>query len=62
MSEAWKSRLAGAGAGLVNGLFGGGGGMLFVPALTWQGRLNDRQIFATCVGVILPICCVSALV
>ena len=62
MKDPWKNRLAGAGAGLVNGLFGGGGGMLFVPALSWQGKLNDRQIFATCVGVILPICCVSAAV
>lgn len=62
MSPSWKTRLAGAGAGLVNGLFGGGGGMLFVPALTWQHRLNDRQVFATCVAVILPICCVSAAV
>lgn len=62
MSSSWKTRLAGAGAGLVNGLFGGGGGMLFVPALTWQHRLNDRQVFATCVAVILPICCVSAAV
>ena len=62
MSGVWKTRLAGAGAGLINGLFGGGGGMVFVPALTWRGALRDRQVFATCVAVILPICCVSAAV
>ncbi|MBU5626002.1 TSUP family transporter [Oscillibacter sp. MSJ-2] len=60
MSDVWKARLAGASAGAVNGLFGGGGGMIFLPLLS--GQLKDRRLFATCVAVILPICCVSAAV
>ena len=62
MQAQWSTRLAGAGAGGVNGLFGGGGGMVLIPVLSRQGRLEDRQLFATSVAVILPICAVSAAV
>ena len=53
---------AGALAGLANGLFGGGGGMVFVPILTRFGHLEGRKVYATCVGVIFPVCVVSAAV
>ena len=53
---------AGALAGLANGLFGGGGGMVFVPILTRFGHLEGRKVYATCVGVIFPVCAVSAAV
>ena len=62
MQAQWSTRLAGAGAGVVNGLFGGGGGMVLIPVLSRQGRLKDRQLFATSVAVILPVCAVSAAV
>ena len=62
MQAKTKYALSGTAAGLVNGLFGGGGGMVLVPVLSRQGRLEDRQLFATSVAVILPICAVSAAV
>ena len=33
MEKRWPARIAGAAAGAANGLFGGGGGMVFVPIL-----------------------------
>lgn len=50
---------SGAAAGAINGLFGGGGGMVFLPCLVKSG-LQQKKAFATCVAVILPICAVSA--
>lgn len=51
--------LAGTGAGIVNGLFGTGGGMILVPLLTKLTDIADRQVFPTSVSIILPICFVS---
>ena len=53
--------LAGALAGAVNGLFGGGGGMILVPLLTWLGKLKDHRVFASSIAIIGPICIVSIL-
>ena len=50
--------LAGAAAGLVNGLFGGGGGTVLLPVLTRE--LPGRKAFAVCVAAMLPMCAVSA--
>ena len=52
--------LAGVLAGAVNGLFGGGGGMVLLPLLERWGGLEEREVFATSVAVILPVCMVSA--
>ena len=52
--------LAGALAGMTNGLFGGGGGSVLVPLLTRYCRLDQREAFATSVAVILPLCVLSA--
>lgn len=60
--ETHKYRLAGAIAGLVNGLFGGGGGMPLLVLLTKWARLEEKTAFATCVAVILPFCTASAAV
>ena len=62
VEEAGKHRLAGAAGGLVNGLFGGGGGMVLLPLLTRWGGMDARRAFATCVAVIFPVCAVSAMV
>lgn len=58
----WPARIAGGAAGLANGLFGGGGGMVFLPILSRWGTLSQRKLYATCVGVIFPVCLVSAAV
>ena len=52
---------AGLAAGTVTGLFGGGGGMVLVPLLTLLSNLDDREIFAASLSVILPVCLVSLL-
>ena len=51
--------LAGLGAGAVNGLFGAGGGMVLIPLLRLLTDLEDREIFASSLAIILPICLVS---
>ena len=56
------ARIAGGAAGLANGLFGGGGGMVLLPVLSRGGTLSQRKLYATCVGVIFPVCLVSAAV
>ena len=54
--------LAGAAAGVVNGFFGGGGGMVLVPMLAGKCGLDQRRAFATSVAVIAPLCALSAAV
>lgn len=58
----WRYLLAGALAGAANGLFGGGGGSVLVPALTRGCGLSQRQAFATSVAVILPLCALSVVI
>lgn len=60
MDHTWRSRLSGGAAGLANGLFGGGGGMVFLPLMSRSRALTQRQLFSTCVAVIFPVCAVSA--
>lgn len=49
---------AGFAAGCVTGLFGGGGGMLMVPALTLLTETEEDRIFPTSLSIMLPICVV----
>ena len=60
MEHRWRVALAAAAAGAVNGLFGGGGGMVLLPLLTGEDELRGRALFASCVAVIFPVCLVSA--
>ena len=55
----WGMAVAGGCAGLVNGLFGGGGGMVLVPLLSQLTDLDEREVFSASVAVILPICLIS---
>ena len=55
----WKTALAGSAAGVINGLFGAGGGMILVPLLTAATDLDENQVFPASVSIILPICIVS---
>lgn len=54
--------LAGSAAGIVNGFFGGGGGMILVPLLVRRCGLSQRQAFATSVAIILPLCMLSSII
>lgn len=54
--------VAGGAAGLVNGLLGGGGGMVLVPLLREKCGLEARQAFATSVAIILPLCALSSII
>lgn len=60
MKHRWAVPIAGGAAGLANGFFGGGGGMVFLPILSRWGTLPQRKLYATCVGVIFPVCLVSS--
>lgn len=48
-----KCALAGIGAGIANGLFGSGGGMILVPAFTALSEKNEKRAFATSVFCVL---------
>lgn len=65
MSETRKwlaPAVAGGLAGLANGFFGGGGGMVLVPLLVHRCGLDQRRAFATSVAVILPLCVLSSVI
>lgn len=52
--------LSGVTVGAVNGLFGGGGGMVVVPVLQRALLYPQKQAHATAILVIAPVCAVSA--
>jgi len=54
--------LLGASCGFINGFFGGGGGMILVPALIKLLNYEQKQAHATSIAVILPITVASAIV
>ncbi len=51
--------ISGALAGAVNGLFGGGGGMVLAPLLESWCRVEEKRALANCVATILPCCVLS---
>ena len=53
--------LAGAAAGIINGLFGAGGGMILVPMFSATPDLNEQDLFPSSISIMLPICVVSLL-
>ena len=53
--------LGGAAAGIVNGLFGAGGGMVLVPMLGIRSGLAEEEQFPASIAIIAPICVVSLL-
>ena len=58
-----KTALLSIGAiiGIINGLFGGGGGMICVPALIYLISMPAKKAHATAIAIILPLCIVSAI-
>ncbi len=55
-----KKALFGLAVGVVNGFFGGGGGMIAVPAMKRLG-LNTKESHASAIFVILPISIASTI-
>ncbi len=54
--------LFGALIGIINGFFGGGGGMVVVPVLNKLFKMEQKKAQATALFVILPISLISAIV
>ena len=55
MTMIWKWLVAGGLAGLLNGLFGAGGGLILVPLFIGWMKMEEKQAFATSIAVILPL-------
>ena len=55
------SILTGVFAGLANGIFGGGGGMIVVPMLNHLLNYQNKYAHATAIFIILPLSIVSGL-
>lgn len=49
-------------AGLINGLFGSGGGTIVVPSLVFLLKLKDYKAHATAIPIILPLSIISVVV
>ena len=58
----WRIALAGTAAGIINGVFGAGGGIVLVPLLTLLADFSDEEIFPASISIILPICVVTLLI
>ena len=56
----FKGILCGLLTGAVNGLFGGGGGMVVVPLLKNMLGYEEKHAHATAILVIAPVCAASA--
>jgi uncharacterized membrane protein YfcA len=52
---------AGILAGILNGLFGAGGGLILVPMLVRAAKLDVEKALPTSIAVILPMCIVSCI-
>ena len=52
----------GIAAGLCNGLFGAGGGMIVVPSMVHFLKVEDHDAHATAIAVILPLVVVSSFI
>lgn len=54
-----KNIMGGFSVGVINALFGAGGGMIAVPIIKSKDK-NQKEAQASAVGVILPLCMLSA--
>ena len=60
MSDPLPLMLVGLGAGLLAGLFGVGGGIMFVPALVFFADLSQLEAEATSLLAVVPVAAVGA--
>lgn len=61
MEHRFYLSLAGSVAGMVNGLFGAGGGMVLVPMLGNKAGISEQERFPASIAIIAPVCVVSLL-
>ncbi|MFA5577515.1 MAG: sulfite exporter TauE/SafE family protein [Tissierellaceae bacterium] len=52
----------GIGTGLINGLFGSGGGTIVVPSLVFIMGIDDYKAHATAISIILPLSIISTII
>ena len=57
-----KYVLSGLAIGVINGFFGGGGGMVCVPILENALKLDNKRSHATALAVMFPFCIASGIV
>lgn len=57
-----KIALIGFIAGLVNGIFGSGGGTILVPSLVFLMDIEDHKAHATAISIILPLSLISSFI
>lgn len=62
MKKKYRYITTGVFAGLANGFFGAGGGMILVPLFCHWLKLEEKNAFATSVAVVLPMSIVSSIV
>ncbi|MBR5614052.1 MAG: sulfite exporter TauE/SafE family protein [Clostridia bacterium] len=58
----WKEIIIGFATGILNGLFGAGGGSVVVPAMEKFLEIDEKQSHATAILVILMMSVVSAFI
>lgn len=54
-----KISFAGLICGMINGIFGAGGGMVLVPLLRKNTNLSEAEMFPSSICIMLPICIVT---
>jgi uncharacterized membrane protein YfcA len=57
-----KLLLIGFITGLINGLFGSGGGTVLVPCLVFLMDVEDHKAHATAIAIILPLSILSSII
>lgn len=55
-----KSAIIGIITGVINGLFGAGGGIIVVPSLIYIFKVDDHIAHATAIAIILPLALMSS--
>lgn len=58
----YKSLLVGFITGIINGLFGSGGGTIIVPSLVFLLCIEEHKAHATAISIILPITFISTFI
>ena len=58
----FKTALIGFAVGIINGIFGSGGGTILVPCLVFLMGIEDHKAHATAISIILPISLISSFI